>query len=611
MKFNRPARQTPVQPESAPGPEKPGLNGKQKKLLFWLPLWLCAALLLIGNLGVEPVKGSESRWLEVVREMFLTNDFLHPTINFEPYYDKPLLTYWFIVLTSLFNGKTVNEFLARLPSVLAAAAALMATVSIAKRLWNAEIARLSGWLFLTCYSFAWWGRLAEADMANLAFSTGAIAWYLAFRKTKSFPGYLGFFLLCFIGAHAKGMAAIAVPLLAAGVDMLLAKKDLFHLNWKSALALLIGIGVYMIPFELSKLIAPAVAPETQELIDADGTLKTSGIALALRENIIRFFAPFDHDDEPFYAYFIHLPRLLLPWSPFMILAVIDAFRRRKQFQEAERWLCWTLIAIFLFFSISGSRRPYYILPAVPFCAILMALYLSRESFDRRMEKFKQALLLLFRSLPAIALLLCVLAGIVLTLFPEIVPPAYKFLLRLVPQSIVAALAAVFILGMFLFHLRSEPPFTEILPDVKLAKSIFSIYVSLLVVFVYVIPTASQFRTIRYTFRQMMLRAEQMRVPDENIYFYQSEPRDAIYYLNRKTEIAVIEDEEELEKLRREKPGQRILLIAQNRKFEDLPGETLNRLPVTAREPAYPWDSKDNLRKNYVMRMILPDNRKIL
>ena len=240
----------------------------------------------------------------------------------------------------------------------------------------------------------------------------------------------------------------------------------------------------------------------------------------------------------------------------------------------------------------------------------MALYLSRESFDRQMEKIKQVLLLLFRSLPAIALLLCVLAGIVLTLFPEIVPPAYKFLLRLVPQSIVAALAAVFILGMFLFHLRSEPPFTEILPDVKLAKSIFSIYVSLLVVFVYVIPTASQFRTIRYTFRQMMLRAEQMRVPDENIYFYQSEPRDAIYYLNRKTEIAVIEDEEELEKLRREKPGQRILLIAQNRKFEDLPGETLNRLPVTAREPAYPWDSKDNLRKNYVMRMILPDNRKI-
>ena len=49
------------------------------------------------------------------------------------------------------------------------------------------------------------------------------------------------------------------------------------------------------------------------------------------------------------------------------------------------------------------------------------LYLSRESFDRQMEKIKQVLLLLFRSLPAIALLLCVLAGIVLTLFPEIVP----------------------------------------------------------------------------------------------------------------------------------------------------------------------------------------------
>ncbi len=610
MKFNRPAQQTPVQPQNGPGPEKPGLNDKQKKILFWLPLWLCAALLLIGNLGVEPVKGSESRWLEIVREMFLTNDFLHPTINFDPYYDKPLLTYWFIALTSLFNGRLVNEFVARLPSALAAVAALMATVSIAKRLWNAEIARLSGWLFLTCYSFAWWGRLAEADMANLAFSAGAIAWYLAFRKTKSFPGYLGFFLLCFIGAHAKGMAAIAVPLLAAGVDMLLAKKILFHLNWKSVLALLIGIGVYMIPFELSKLIAPAIAPETQNIIDADGTLKTSGIALALRENIIRFFAPFDHNDEPFYAYFIHLPRLLLPWSPVMILAVIDAFRRHKQLQEAERWLCWTLIAIFLFFSISGSRRPYYILPAVPFCAILMALYLSRESFDRWMEKTKQVLLLLFRSLPVAGLLLCALAGIVLKFFPGIVPAEYKMLLRLVPQSTVAALAAVFILGMFLFHLRNEPPFTEILPDVKLAKSIFSIYISLLVVFVYVIPTASQFHMIRHTLRQMMVRAEQMRVPDENIYFYQSVQQNAVFYLNRKSRISVIADKEELEKLRREKPGQRILLIAQNRKFEDLPEETLNGLPVTAREPSFPWDSRKNIRKNYVMRMILPTNKKV-
>jgi 4-amino-4-deoxy-L-arabinose transferase-like glycosyltransferase len=41
-------------------------------------------------LGNRELWATEARWAEVVREMFLTGDFFHPTINGEPYFDKPL-----------------------------------------------------------------------------------------------------------------------------------------------------------------------------------------------------------------------------------------------------------------------------------------------------------------------------------------------------------------------------------------------------------------------------------------------------------------------------------------------------------------------------------------
>lgn len=614
MKVNKPDRQLPVQ-KSGKGetlsPVEQPLTESQKKVVTWLPLWICAGFLLIANLGVAPAHGSESRWLEVVREMFLTGDYLHPTINFDPYFDKPLLGYWTIVMTSIFNSKVVTEFTARLPSALAALAALAALISIVRRFWSAEIARLSAWIFLTFYSFAFWGRLGEADMVNLAFCTGAVAWYLAYREERSFRGYVGFFLLCFVGAHAKGMATVAVPVLAAGIDMLLSKKVKYHINWKSLLALAIGVCVYLIPFELARVIAPAVAPSTQNLIDFDGTLKTSGISLAIRENIIRYFAPFDHDDEGFYIYLIHIPRLTIPWSPILILAVIDAFRRRKSLTQPEKWLCWTMIAIFLFFSISGSRRHYYILPILPYCAILTALFVDRQAVDLWVEKTKRVILWLFRFLPMEALFLCIFFGVVLMLFPSLVPKEFEVLTKQLPRLLISLSAAVFILGMFMYRLNGpETPFTRLLPEKNLAKSIFSVYVILLLVFVFLIPTFSQFRTAKRTFQEMVQSAVRMNVPQENVYFFWKPFTDAVFYLGQDRKIQSIPNAEALQSLLKEKEGERILLISQHRYFQRLPEELLKRLPLVVQEQVFPWDSKSNIRKNYAMRMISPVNKKV-
>ncbi len=605
MKINKPARQQELGSASAVSSTQPPLLNQRKKeqIALWLPLWICAAFLLFGNLGVQAVNGSESRWLVITREMFFTGDFLHPTINFEPYFDKPLLTYWFAAICSRFHAGIVTELTARIPSALAALAALAALLSIAKRLWDTRIALVAGWIFITFYSFAFWGRLAEADMANEAFSTAAIAWYLAYRDRKSFGGYLVFFLICFLGAHAKGLATIAVPFLAVLTDLILNRKFRFHCNWKAVAALAVGLGAYMIPFELSKAVAPAISPATQSVIDGDGTVKTSGIALALRENIIRYFAPFDHK-EPFYSYFIHVPRLTLPWSPILILAVINAILLRRTLGRNEKWLCWSMIAIFLFFTISGSKRHYYILPLIPYCAILCALFLTRESPVRWIEKTKEILLKLYRIIPIAGLAILFLAGVVLILFPSLIPSQFVLLRRLLPQTMVTLLAGTFVIGLFLFRLNGpESILTRVLPDKNLAKSVFSVYIILLMVFLYVFPTSDQFRLERKTLQTMAQFIKAEKVPPENVYFYDKSFVNAVLYLNQPYKIQVIRTPEELEKLIAAKADQRVFLISQNRYFDRLPEKVLQHLPKVIQEPSFPWERKKSIRKNFVMRTI--------
>src|SRR5207253_338054 len=87
-----------------------------------------------------------------------------------------------------------------------------------------------------------------------------------------------------------------------------------------------------------------------------------------RHNVVRYLAPFDHE-EPFWFY---LPTLLLgtlPWS--LLLPPLVAFLGRRSVRTAARrpaalgFFLLAAVWCLVFFSLSGSKRPGYILPALP------------------------------------------------------------------------------------------------------------------------------------------------------------------------------------------------------------------------------------------------------
>ena len=336
-------------------------------------LYAIAFFLLFWALGSGGLWAAEGRWAEVTREMFLTRDFFHPSIGGEPYFDKPLLTYWLIAAISAISG-VLNEWVVRLPSAMAGVLAVWATKNIGTRLWSAQVGRVAGWMLLSLYAFLFWARTGTAEAENLAAIVLAVAWYWARRDRPGFITFFVFYAIIFIGALTKGLTAVVVPVLVVLPDVLRGGRWRGFVRPSHFLAVILGGALYLAPFYVASVTRPASYGET-------------GLGLVFQENILRYFKAFDHKG-PVYLYLYGVPLLLMPWTPLWIAATAGAIKIRKSLDDKTRWLLWAMALIFLFFTLSGSRRSYYILPIVPFCVLLTAVF-AMDMRDQRLEWFRR------------------------------------------------------------------------------------------------------------------------------------------------------------------------------------------------------------------------------
>lgn len=327
----------------------------QKTGLMYLSL--ASLLLIFALLGTREIWTQEHRWADIVFGMFYRHDFLHPYLGEVRYYDKPLLSYWLIAAIAQVTG-TLSTWALRLPSALAGVLAIFSMYSLGGTLKDKRFGLLSAWMLLTTFYFLFWARTSSADMLNLGGILLAIAWYMHKRHKATFLDYAIFFLIISITSLCKGLTGAIVPLIAVFVDICLQKSWRQHLSFKLLLAAIPAMIIYFLPFWASTYFGGQSYGE-------------SGLYLVYRENILRYFQPFDHQG-PIYTYFIYLPIYLLPWTLFFIPALFTIFSRWKKFNLNSKWIAWTLLAVFTFYTLSGSRRSYYVLPMVPFAILLTA-----------------------------------------------------------------------------------------------------------------------------------------------------------------------------------------------------------------------------------------------
>ena len=528
--------------------------------------WVAAFLLFFWALGERGLWTSEGRWAEITREMFLTRDFFHPAINGEPYFDKPLLTYWLVALVTAVTGR-LNEWTLRLPSAISGLLALWTTTYLGRKLWSREVGRMAGWILLTTYGFLFWGRTAAADMENLAAIILAIAWYWKQREKLIFSTYLVFYLICFLGAHNKGLTALAVPVLVVLTDFLRERRWRAVFNRSHLLALAISGAVYLAPFIYSSI--------------TTGGYQESGLALVFKENFLRYFQPFDHR-EPFYVYFYYLPELFLPWTPLLLVALWGTFISLKRLDQRTRWLVEAVIVMFLFFTCSGSRRSYYILPILPFCALLTSVFLNTEE----KEGWKRLSLGLQTGLFGLGSLIAILSPVIWPIIKEhmgFVPS--RVLLVVTPILGILALFSLLFRyvrpGLLIFFVGAKK---EISPLIATATILMGGF--------FCVQQASfeDYDSERPFVRD--LKAQIAALSPSEIAFYREVSPRVLFYLDHPGSTLVLKYPVEAKNFLESDSGVKVL-VSSRKYLKDLflvlPADL--REKPTLSEKVYPWDKK--------------------
>jgi 4-amino-4-deoxy-L-arabinose transferase-like glycosyltransferase len=311
--------------------------------------------------------------------MQLTGNYFWPTINGEVYYDKPLLSYWLIAATAYLTGD-LNELTVRLPSALAGLLGVALLMVLTRQIYDDRTAVLAGSILATSYSYVFWSRVASADIENVTGVLAALTLY--FRNQERPTGWwvIGLWLIMAVTSLTKGLLGFVLPLLVIGSYSLLADgwrqltqkfrhgplkawlawlvtENRWFFNYRTLLAMGVAVCVYALPFAISAaLMGSNIGPST-----------------VVRENITRFFEPFDHRG-PFYLYTYAIFELMAPWCLFLPAALIAIHAKPEG--RNDRFVLAYFWATFVFFTLSGSRRDYYLLPILPATAIIVARFFS-------------------------------------------------------------------------------------------------------------------------------------------------------------------------------------------------------------------------------------------
>ncbi|NOY53459.1 MAG: phospholipid carrier-dependent glycosyltransferase [Deltaproteobacteria bacterium] len=339
------------------------IRARRGEGLLLLLLVAAAAFLYLHGLGARSLWGSEGRWAEIAREMKARSDYRVPRINGTPYRDKPLLSYYMITALTPFTGGKVTETTARLPSALAALTAVFLLYLLGRRLYDPAAALLSSSVLATSFYLVYWGRAASADVITMTGVLLSLLFFVYYENGGRPLWIYLFFLSMAANSLTKGLLGFALPLAVVVPYLILRKEGHTVRNRHLLPALLIAVALYLLPF----LIEPAT---------------NRSLYLVFRENILRFFAPFDHK-EPVYYYLYEIFLIFAPWAFFLPGALLHFCRREKN--KSDLLVLLYFSALFLFFTLSGSRRSYYLLPLFPAAALLTGKMWS-DRIAQREEK---------------------------------------------------------------------------------------------------------------------------------------------------------------------------------------------------------------------------------
>ena len=344
----------------------PDVAGRRFSSSAWF--WVLLVLVACGwflTLDVRHlVSSDEGRYAEIAREMVASGDWVTIRYHGLKYFEKPPLHLWMTALA--YHAFGLGEWQARLWVALSGAIGLAMTAWAARRWYGPRVGMLTALVLLAAPTWNLGGHFNSLDMGVSAALACVLAAVLVAQHPQASARSRRSWMLAAwaamgVAVLTKGLIGIALPGLVLVVYTLLVR------DWALWRRLHIAAG--------TALMLAITAPWF--------------VLVSIRNpEFAQFF--FIHEHWQRYTSSVHrrtgalwffVPQLLLGFLPWIGLApsLVAQVRRPASangFRPTVLLAVWAG-AIFVFFSLSSSKLPGYIIPVFPALAVLAALALER------------------------------------------------------------------------------------------------------------------------------------------------------------------------------------------------------------------------------------------
>nr|WP_314540187.1 glycosyltransferase family 39 protein [uncultured Massilia sp.] len=332
--------------------------------LRWaLLLGVAAALLAVLSVRTL-VPADEGRYAEMAREMFASGDWITTRLNGIKYFEKPPLQTWMNALTFSMFG--LGEWQARLWTGLCGLAGIVLTGIAGTRVFGA---RTGFYAALVLGSSVFWVVGSQANSLDMSLSAAMAlslcALLVAQRDGASEAERRNWMLACWAGMAlavlSKGLVGIVLPGAVLVLYSLIARDLRIWTRLHLGKGLLLFVLITAPWFVLVGLRNPE-----------------QPYFFFVHEHFGRFLLKEHNREEPWWFFLPLLAAGSMPWLGVLAQSLAGAATGdgadkgpARSFRPRLLLLVWAVF-ILLFFSVSNSKLPAYILPVFPAVALLVA-----------------------------------------------------------------------------------------------------------------------------------------------------------------------------------------------------------------------------------------------
>lgn len=341
----------------------------------WLTLiLLCLAAFFVNN-SLLPVGGGEAKVLVTARDIVDGGNWLAPTMNGEPRYDKPPLASWVAALVQSIHADNISaqRTVAGLLGIVWTMFFFGITRYFSRRRGFAEIATV---VFITTYNIIYMGRMVERDIYGYAFMMVAIYFMMRMFFDSQYFANPHKWRWAWLAGLAMGLSLLGNGLVAVYsmlmpwlVAIVLFKRPDMTGRWGPLLLLVVlAILPYGMWLWYIQIYHPEAAPESWGFLPARWTEKAT---------------------RPWYYYWRFFAEMGI-WSLILLAALLFPFwkkriRTRRVYRFALAWLANGLVIL----ASTPHKEMVDLVALTPPCAIAVTcvLYYYEECWPK--EKVTQ------------------------------------------------------------------------------------------------------------------------------------------------------------------------------------------------------------------------------